>query len=86
MTSKAEICIRHVPDRGHFSLPLVATHSNAHALCPQPRNLTDQQLRAIRDSGGAVGVNFGNAFLRADGRRDSDTPLTTIIREACSHF
>ena len=53
---------------------------NAHALCPQPRNLTDQQLRAIRDSGGVVGVNFGNAFLRADGRRDSDTPLTTIVR------
>ena len=47
---------------------------------PQPRNLTDQQLRAIRDSGGVVGVNFGNAFLRADGRRDSDTPLTTIVR------
>ncbi len=58
----------------------MATHSNAHALCPQPRNLTDQQLRAIRDSGGVVGVNFGNAFLRADGRRDSDTPLTTIVR------
>ena len=30
--------------------------------------------------GGVVGVNFGNAFLRADGRRDSDTPLTTIVR------
>lgn len=64
----------------HSTSPLVATHSNAHALCPQPRNLTDQQLRAIRDSGGVVGVNFGNAFLRADGRRDSDTPLTTIVR------
>ncbi|UMX88459.1 membrane dipeptidase [Klebsiella pneumoniae] len=47
---------------------------NAHALCPQPRNLTDQQLRAIRATAAAVGVNFGNAFLRADGRRDSDTP------------
>lgn len=58
--------------------PLVATHSNAHALCPQPRNLTDDQLRAIRDSGGMVGVNFGNAFLRADGKRDSDTPLIEI--------
>lgn len=64
----------------HSTAPLVATHSNAHALCPQPRNLTDRQLRAIRDSGGVVGVNFGNAFLRADGRRDSDTPFATIIR------
>ena len=48
--------------------------------CARSRALTDQQLRAIRDSGGVVGVNFGNAFLRADGRRDSDTPLTTIVR------
>lgn len=60
--------------------PLVATHSNAHALCAQPRNLTDAQLAAIRDSGGMVGINFGNAFLRADGKRDSDTPLGDIIR------
>ncbi|WP_343554403.1 dipeptidase [Pantoea sp.] len=60
------------------SAPLVATHSNAHALCPQPRNLTDDQLRAIRDSGGVVGVNFGNAFLRADGKRDTDTSLIEI--------
>lgn len=46
----------------HSSSPLVATHSNAHTLCPQPRNLTDRQLLAIRDSGGVAGVNFGNAF------------------------
>ncbi|KNC13273.1 peptidase [Pantoea sp. RIT-PI-b] len=60
--------------------PLVATHSNAHALCAQPRNLTDDQLRAIRDSGGVVGVNFGNAFLRRDGKRDNDTPLIEIVK------
>ena len=60
--------------------PLVATHSNAYALCQQPRNLTDDQLRAIRDSGGVVGVNFGNAFLRVDGKRDSDTPLIEIVK------
>lgn len=60
--------------------PLVATHSNAHALCAQPRNLTDEQLRAIRASKGIVGVNFGNAFLRADGQRTSDTPLEVIVQ------
>ncbi|MGJ0192889.1 dipeptidase [Pantoea sp. RRHST58] len=60
--------------------PLVATHSNAHALCAQPRNLTDAQLGAIRDSGGLVGINFGNAFLRADGKRDGNTPLGDIVR------
>ncbi len=60
--------------------PIVATHSNAHALCAQPRNLTDKQLAAIAESNGFVGVNFGNAFLRADGKRDADTPLETVIQ------
>ncbi|ANM76951.1 membrane dipeptidase family protein [Serratia marcescens] len=61
--------------------PLVATHSNVHALCPQPRNLTDAQLEAIAQSGGIVGVNFGTAFLRADGKRDSaTTDLTEIVK------
>ncbi|CAX61302.1 Zn-dependent dipeptidase [Erwinia billingiae Eb661] len=64
----------------HSSAPLVATHSNVHALCPQPRNLTDSQLQAIAESDGFVGVNFGNAFLRSDGKRDSDTPLGDILR------
>ncbi len=65
---------------GHSNAPLVATHSNVHALCPQPRNLTPQQLTAVAESDGFVGVNFGNAFLRADGKRDADTPLSDIIR------
>ncbi len=60
--------------------PLVASHSNAHAICPQPRNLTDDQLAAIAASDGLVGVNFGNAFLRGDGKRESDTPLTQVVR------
>ncbi len=60
--------------------PLVATHSNVHALCAQPRNLTDKQLAAIAASDGFVGVNFGNAFLRADGKRDADTPLVRIVQ------
>ena len=60
--------------------PLVATHSNAHALCPIARNLTDDQLRAIRDSGGMVGVNFATSMLRADGRHDPDTPLEVVVR------
>lgn len=60
--------------------PLVATHSNAHALCASTRNLTDEQLDAVRDSGGMVGVNFAVGFLREDGRTDADTPITEIVR------
>jgi membrane dipeptidase len=43
--------------------PLIASHSCAAALCPIPRNLSDDQIRAIADSGGMVGVNFFPAFL-----------------------
>lgn len=39
--------------------PLVATHSNVHAICPVTRNLTDKQLDAIKESDGMVGLNFG---------------------------
>ncbi len=59
--------------------PLVASHSNVHALCPSPRNLTDWQLDAIRESGGLVGVNFAVGFLREDGRREAGTPLSVIV-------
>ena len=60
--------------------PLVATHSNAHAVCPVPRNLTDDQLRAVRDSGGLVGVSLSVSELRPDGHNDADTPLTVVLR------
>lgn len=59
--------------------PLVATHSNAHALCNAARNLTDRQLDAIAATGGLVGVNFATAFLRKDGRMLADVPLTRIL-------
>ena len=59
--------------------PIVATHSNAHALCAQARNLTERQLAAIKQSGGMVGVNFDVAFLRADGKRNTQTSLDVIV-------
>ncbi len=60
--------------------PLVATHSNAHALSPSARNLTDRQLATIAETHGLVGLNFAVPFLRDDGRRVSDTPLTACVR------
>ena len=78
------IDLSHLNERGFWDVassseaPLVATHSNAHALCPATRNLTDRQLAAIRDSDGMVGVNFAVAFLREDGSDDEDTPLDAL--------
>jgi len=78
------IDLSHLNEKGFWDVaerttaPLVATHSNAHAICPASRNLTDKQLDAIADSDGIVGVNFNCAFLRPDGARDADTPLETM--------
>lgn len=60
--------------------PLVATHSNAHAVTPHARNLTDAQLDAIRDTDGLVGLNLATCFLRQDGRMRADTPLDDVAR------
>lgn len=60
--------------------PLVATHSNAHALSSHARNLTDEQLQIIRASGGIVGLNFASAFLREDGRMLTDVPVDQMLR------
>jgi len=60
--------------------PLVATHSNVHALCASPRNLTDRQLEQIRGSSGMVGLNFSTGFLRPDGMAASDFSLDVMVR------
>ncbi|MGZ4338892.1 MAG: dipeptidase [Gaiellaceae bacterium] len=79
--------LSHLNERGFWDVaglsdaPLVATHSNAHTLCPSTRNLTDAQLDAIRASGGVVGVNFAVTFLREDGEdRADDTGIGEIVR------
>jgi membrane dipeptidase len=47
-------------------LPVLASHSSSRALSMHPRNMTDDMLRAVRDNGGAVCVNFGPEFLDAE--------------------
>ncbi len=62
--------------------PLVSSHTAPHALCPSPRNLTDDQLDAVGASGGLVGIVYGVRFLRSDFADEPDTPLELIARHA----
>jgi len=60
--------------------PVVATHSNADALCPSFRNLTDEQLAVLRERDVVAGVLLGNGFLQLkwkDG--DPPTPLSVVV-------
>ncbi|MDQ3694183.1 MAG: dipeptidase [Chloroflexota bacterium] len=77
--------LSHLNEQGFWDVagltgaPLVATHSNAHAICPSARNLTDKQLAAIRESDGMVGLNFHVGFLRPDGQAEPDLPLSIMV-------
>ncbi|MBF8983899.1 dipeptidase [Lutibacter sp. B2] len=46
--------------------PFIASHSNCKALCDAPRNLTDEQLKAIAKRGGVVGLNAFSDFVHGD--------------------
>ncbi len=76
--------LSHLTEAGFWDIaqlsdaPLVATHSNAHAVTPSSRNLTDRQLRAIGETGGIVGLNLATVFLRSDGRESPDMTLDPV--------
>ncbi len=78
--------LSHMNEKGFWDIaaltdaPLVATHSNAWTLANSPRNLTDKQLAAIKESDGMVGVNYNVGFLTADGNNDPAMPLETMVR------
>ncbi len=80
------IDLAHITEQGFWDVarlsdrPLVVSHSNAHAITPAARNLTDRQLDAVRESGGLVGINFAVAMLRPDGREDANTPISDVVR------
>ena len=63
------IDVSHLSDAGfwdiynHTRKPFVASHSNARAVCPHPRNLTDDMIRAMAERGCVVGLNYCGAFL-----------------------
>lgn len=48
--------------------PIVCSHSNCKALCDVPRNLTDDQMRALAAKGGVCQITLYNGFLRTDGK------------------
>jgi microsomal dipeptidase-like Zn-dependent dipeptidase len=52
--------------------PVVCSHSSCRALCDHPRNLTDEQMRALAAKGGVVQITMYSGFLRKDGEATLD--------------
>ena len=76
--------VSHLNERGfwdiceHMELPPVASHSNCRALCDVFRNLTDDQIRAVIEKKGFIGINFYSAFLAKDREATLDDVLAHI--------
>lgn len=60
-------------------VPLVVSHSGAYGICPSARNLTDDQIDAVGESNGVIGISFYVADLRPDGLFEADTPLSLVV-------
>lgn len=69
--------VSHLSDAGFWDLmdqsekPVVASHSDARALCSNTRNLTDEMFRCICAAGGFAGLNFYTPFLGLDHSLDA---------------
>jgi membrane dipeptidase len=85
--------VSHVSDRTFFRTliitraPIIASHSGARALCDSPRNMTDDMLRAIANSGGpdskggVVQVNFYSGFVSQQ-YRDAQKAIEPEMKKA----
>lgn len=66
--------VSHLSEAGFWELadtkerPIIASHSNARSICPNPRNLTDDQIRTIIALNGRIGMTFVPWFVKSEGK------------------
>lgn len=79
------IDVSHLSETGFWDVikrskaPIVASHSNCYALCPHPRNLKDEQIKALADKGGVIGITFVPNFLTQEKRKTTVKDVVTHI-------
>jgi len=71
------IDVSHLSETGFWDVikrsktPIVVSHSNCYALCPHLRNLKDEQIKALADKDGVIGITFVPDFLTQEKRKTS---------------
>lgn len=84
------IDVSHLSDGGFYDVietsnkPIIASHSNARAISPHPRNLSDDMIKKIAESGGVIGLNFFGKFLNKDITQNQST--IKIMIEHLNHI
>ncbi|MDN4524033.1 dipeptidase [Fictibacillus fluitans] len=79
------IDVSHINDEGFYDVlevaqkPLIASHSNARALCPTMRNLTDHQIKEIAGKKGVIGVNAVSMLVHSEDAKSTPTALADHI-------
>lgn len=74
--NKIIVDISHVSEKSFYDIiditdsPIIASHSCAKEICNHRRNLTDDQIKKIADTGGVIGITFYNTFLSNSGKAD----------------
>jgi membrane dipeptidase len=87
------IDVSHLNDQSFWDLyeitdkPIIATHSNARLVCDHPRNLTDDQIKAIHEKKGTIGINFSMGFLDPEHPGEHYTNLgMDVIKKHIDHI
>ena len=79
------IDVSHLSETGFWDVikrsktPIVASHSNCYALCSHLRNLKDEQIKALTDKDGVIGITFVPNFLTQEKRK-------TAVKDVVSHI
>lgn len=80
---KMIVDVSHLTETGFWdvctvaSAPVVASHSNARAICAHPRNLTDEQIKELARQGGMIGINLCPAFVAEEAGGQT---VETVVR------
>lgn len=77
--------LAHVNEKGFWDVaeltshPIVVSHTAVHSICASTRNLTDDQIFAVAESNGVVGVIFEPCNTRSDGLSQKNSSLSQIV-------